>query len=1147
MQQIQILNTDKHVRTIYHLSDIHIRLYHRLEDEYAYVFQQMYDLLAKETPKEDCLIVLTGDILHSKNDLSPECIIITLRFLNTLSSYCPTLLIAGNHDALLNNLDRTDSLTAILSENHNPHLHYLKHSGFYRYGNILFGVSSLLDGKITKMEIKDDCPLTKIALYHGGVGKFSTNKGFVMEGISLHTFDGYDMVMLGDIHLHQYLDSKKRIAYAGSMIAQNFGETDALHGVLKWNVQTCSSSFIILDNPFRYCEALLTKNGMFSMDGKQVEIADAILPEKCRLKLMIHGKKTDKDIAMIVQLQKKFPHIHIHEQVVSISDDNHQMITNNLGTNTMNEILDEYFSTLPHDYAQFKDIVIGYFKDHSAIQLDTTMTHFELLCVEFSYMFGYGPDVKLDFSRFDKHQTIGVFGENSSGKSTLVEIILFLLYGHITRYKHGASVPQEVIHFQQDKSWGMVRFRSHNITYEVRKKMTRNKTTGKIRVDEKLFRLDNHGNAVDLSEEHRKKTDKFVISQIGTSSQFLFTNIFLQSNELSFRSMTPKDRKEFLYHILGLSQLEAHYESHLAQSKINQSNLLLVEKELQSLTITPSDIHHLETVILSLTQEEETIMRQLELIKKQIRDILKQKKHCPISSLDDLTRRIHDTRLKISQTQTQSSSSSHPLILHDDTVNLEEEKRNIWDSLEALYKQLRHTPTPIFHPYYTQYPHHPTPQDLECFRQDIHDKFMALYTPPPFDFMDQKDKLLSSLFPIDDECQTTISKTQSKDLDMLKTNLIKQETRMHQLENEWRGPWDEYKVMSRLDFTNGCNSCTLNRNILHDCLLRTEETRQKKQQWETLQTETETMRKDIIQMEHAQKLFHNRSVRRKLKKIKQQQDQDAMANVWKQIQQTFLQQRIQNDIHIQKNKLEMVEGKLAVKELSDLETWCSHYHENIKMDKQIAALEHQESSLQQHLHNIMSDRMQKEQQHVFFQKQYEIKLSKESEHQKILEENHVLKKLLHLTHRDGLPMFFLEKVLPTIEQRVNELLSPFLANKRVVLRKKDNMDILLSVMSPHNGAETVYMGGMEGFMVDASMKEVLAEISVQCKSNIFVIDEGISALDKKHMENLDQFFHFLEERHPHVFVISHLNEAQHIVNHSLHVIKQDGYSQLEYN
>jgi DNA repair exonuclease SbcCD ATPase subunit len=86
-------------------------------------------------------------------------------------------------------------------------------------------------------------------------------------------------------------------------------------------------------------------------------------------------------------------------------------------------------------------------------------------------------------------------------------------------------------------------------------------------------------------------------------------------------------------------------------------------------------------------------------------------------------------------------------------------------------------------------------------------------------------------------------------------------------------------------------------------------------------------------------------------------------------------------------------------------------------------------------------------------------------------------------------------------------------------------------------SETIYVGGMEGFMIDAALKIVFTRISMQPRCGMFMIDEGISALDKKNMENLDQFFQFLEQFFPRVFIISHLREAQEFVQSSIHVRK----------
>ena len=60
------------VRRIFHISDIHIRLYQRMK-EYQYCFEKLYDELSSPTYKNETnIIVVTGDIVHSKNELSPE-------------------------------------------------------------------------------------------------------------------------------------------------------------------------------------------------------------------------------------------------------------------------------------------------------------------------------------------------------------------------------------------------------------------------------------------------------------------------------------------------------------------------------------------------------------------------------------------------------------------------------------------------------------------------------------------------------------------------------------------------------------------------------------------------------------------------------------------------------------------------------------------------------------------------------------------------------------------------------------------------------------------------------------------------------------------------------------------------------------------
>ena len=63
-----------------------------------------------------------------------------------------TIIIPGNHDFNEKGNTREDSLATILYKRPFENLYYLKLSNVYRFNNILFGVSSLIDNKFIKSE-----------------------------------------------------------------------------------------------------------------------------------------------------------------------------------------------------------------------------------------------------------------------------------------------------------------------------------------------------------------------------------------------------------------------------------------------------------------------------------------------------------------------------------------------------------------------------------------------------------------------------------------------------------------------------------------------------------------------------------------------------------------------------------------------------------------------------------------------------------------------------------------------------------------------------------------------------------------------------------------------------------------------------------
>lgn len=204
---IHTINTDlKEIKRIFHMADLHIRLYKR-KDEYKEVFITLYDDIKNRFKKGD-IILIAGDLCHTKVEMSPEMIILLSDFLNNLADIGPTLVIAGNHDANLNNPDRMDAIYPIIENLKHKNLIYLKHSGLYKMANITFSVMGVFEKKEKYKRadaISDNS--TKIAIYHGPVNNSVTDTGHVIanDKMEISFFDGFDIVLLGDIHKRQNL------------------------------------------------------------------------------------------------------------------------------------------------------------------------------------------------------------------------------------------------------------------------------------------------------------------------------------------------------------------------------------------------------------------------------------------------------------------------------------------------------------------------------------------------------------------------------------------------------------------------------------------------------------------------------------------------------------------------------------------------------------------------------------------------------------------------------------------------------------------------------------------------------------------------------------------------------------------------------
>ena len=234
------------IKRLVHFSDLHIRLF-KDHELYRGILETALKEWASIRPER---IVFTGDLVHSKNQLTPELIEMVRWLLTECSKIAKTIIIPGNHDALINNIERLDSLTPIISSLNNPNVVYNKDRGTYEDENVSWCVYSQFQGNIPP-EI-DIAKGFRIGLFHGPINGLKTDLGFDFgeEAYDTKKFNGLDIVLCGDIHRRTVFEipNGKKGIMIGSTIQNNMGESISNHGYGVYDVETDQYDFVDLPN-----------------------------------------------------------------------------------------------------------------------------------------------------------------------------------------------------------------------------------------------------------------------------------------------------------------------------------------------------------------------------------------------------------------------------------------------------------------------------------------------------------------------------------------------------------------------------------------------------------------------------------------------------------------------------------------------------------------------------------------------------------------------------------------------------------------------------------------------------------------------------------------------------------------------------------
>ena len=545
---------------IAHISDIHIKTI-------PIDFSSLYESLRQQQPD---IIVLTGDIIHTIFNITPNIIIDVISFLTTLINIAPVVMIPGNHDinCKLNDIDFFTAITYDHKLLVPPRFNYWRHSGTYTFYDIDWTVV-LYNEPVPEYIFSIN---TQILLFHE-----------FLDRLTPDIFNQYTVAMGGHVHTRKIV--YPNVAYAGSLYQQNIKESHLHHGYLLWRFNQNSTIDIVeidIETIIGYLAVQITDNKDCTElpIPKQVYYYDILIDnsDNAIVSDIINNYKVlySKLPKKIINKNSTVNHIDMIDQSIT-SIDLHISLIKQYTNNSV-----------------YTDDIIQLHKEYySSYSLECNKFRVKLVSLEFENLYNFQGKNFIDFTQM-KHKLSGIIAKNNTGKTAIIDIILFALYDIYPR----VSTKKDIINNSSNDYYVKLNFEVNN-------------TSGTIIKQKNIVQF--FYNNEDMTQKTIPKTLNEIKLVIGNYLHTFFTNFQLQYKNTNFINSSAIIRRQKLISLLSLdfftdiednvvktlSELNVKYQNIMPMSKDNRKRINDRIKDIINGHIQPVDLEELEKELLT--------------------------------------------------------------------------------------------------------------------------------------------------------------------------------------------------------------------------------------------------------------------------------------------------------------------------------------------------------------------------------------------------------------------------------------------------------------------------------------------------------------------------------------------------------------------
>lgn len=609
------------IKYIFHISDIHIKAgsYLNIKNSFSILVEAI-----KAQGVDESLLVIVGDIFESKSYLQTDDIFQWKAMCHLLKkANIKTLVMPGNHDYNINSELVRDNVSLLTPKSDYSNITCVNKTCILDGAvvgdpRLEFYIFSPIDKLIPKV-LNSGCNSIKIAMLHEPLNAACYDNGETISGARFRASDlmAYDYVLLGDIHLHQYL--APRIAYCGSFVQKTKGE-GIEKGYILWNLADGTSKFhpILLKEIFIKITAVNDQCTMPATAIKQVIRHTSLFYKDCSPQYIEDLKKKLVDqygyINRIVNSTKassgsdEFSNETPEAQVMPVNKSfNHD------------QIIKEIMKNDPR-----LDDILTYHADILRNRNETNYTTYKLNYLYWSNIFCYGEDNYINFNEFNNNLVM-LNGKNKDGKSSIIDIMIRVLYNECER-----GLKEDIVNKSKTRGHIKISFNIGNDEYIVEQIYSRTSKN-------QFHRL--YKNGENITQDTIINTYIYIREKIGLGDYKDFVNMTTAMQNRKFLvDMSQKDFISLLTKITNVDVLKDVEDETKKEINVIKSINKKAHERINSIAeVREDDIKQIEAKRDKLTESRDKLYSDIEAINKTLIDLNKDFNNTKIpNNLDEM-------------------------------------------------------------------------------------------------------------------------------------------------------------------------------------------------------------------------------------------------------------------------------------------------------------------------------------------------------------------------------------------------------------------------------------------------------------------------------------------------------------------------------